>query len=67
MSARRPGIMLDSGRTGINKTDPLREVGSYPPELLPDCPSLEVRLQNIQQEDGESDEVGVDKTDHSDG
>ena len=48
MSVRRPGIMLDSGRTKLSGTDSAGEVGSYSPVLLPDRPSLEVRLQNIE-------------------
>ena len=48
MSVRRPGIMLDSGRTKLSGTSSVGEVGSYSPVLLPDCPSLEVGLQNIE-------------------
>ena len=65
MSVHRPGIVLDSGRTGLNETNSAGEVGSYSPELFPDRPSLEVRLQNIEQEDGESKDVDIDKTNHS--
>ena len=64
MSVRRPGIALDNGRTKLSGTNSAGEVGSYSPELLPDCPSLEVGLQNIEQENGESDDVDVDKPDH---
>ena len=65
-SVRRPGIVLNSGRTRLNATDSTGKVGGYSPDLPPDQPGLEIRLQNVEQEGRESEGVGVDEADHGD-
>jgi hypothetical protein len=65
MSVRRPGTPLDNGQTKLNPTNSAGEVRSRSPVLFPNSPSLEVYLQNIKQERGESDDVGVDEVDHN--
>ena len=45
-------------------TDSTREAGRDSPELLPDGSSLEARLQNVEQEDKESNDIGVDEVKH---
>ena len=65
MSVRCPGIVLDNGRTKLSATGSAREAGRGSPELLPDGPGLEVRFHTVEQEDRESDDVGVDEVEHS--
>ena len=67
MSVRCPGIVLDNGRTKLSATGSARKAGSGSPELLPNGPSLKVRLQTVEQDGGESDDVSVDELEHSNG
>ena len=49
MSVRCPGIVLGSGRPELRSADYARQIGSYLPKPFPDCPGLEIRLQDIDQ------------------
>ena len=64
MSVRSPGIALDNEQTKFKATNPVEEVRNNLPDPLPDCPSLEVRLQNVKQEGRESEDVGVNEVGH---
>jgi hypothetical protein len=64
MSVRSPGTALDNEKGKLKATNPVEGVRNNLPDLLPDCPSLEVRLQNVKQEGRESEDVGVNEVGH---
>jgi len=48
----------------LNPTDSTRQVQGYSPVPLPDPPSLEPYLQNVEQEHRKSDSVGDSELNH---
>ena len=52
-------------RTKLDETDPAGEIGRYGPELFPDGSSLGIRPQDIDQKQRETDDVEIDRVEHS--